>query len=187
MSAIIDRKNKKTYNCGMENACIDVKKYANAVLYFLTYCNNEYLGKTKLNKLLYYLDFIAFRDRKQSVTMDEYLHEQYGPVPSNIDRTLSELKAEKKIDVEEVAINNDNHKFKYTPLVEPDMNVFDDYEQRLLSDICNEFAMWDTKKIVDQTHLEAAWLYSKPYDKVDFDYAQDIDFFRELQANGSPA
>jgi hypothetical protein len=37
---------------------------------------------------------------------------------------------------------------------------------------------WSTDKIVSQTHLEAPWFYSKPYEIVDYAYSKDIDFFK---------
>jgi len=52
---------------------INKEKYINALLYFIENCNNKFLGKTKLNKLFYYLDFIYYRDHKVSVTLDIYI------------------------------------------------------------------------------------------------------------------
>lgn len=39
---------------------LDERKYQRAILYFVAACNNEHLGKTKLMKLLYYLDFQCY-------------------------------------------------------------------------------------------------------------------------------
>ena len=44
------------------------EKFKNAILYFVRYCNTKDLGATKLNKLMYYLDFLHYRDFKVSVT-----------------------------------------------------------------------------------------------------------------------
>ena len=153
-------------------------KYNNALLYFFKYCNNQYLGATKLNKLLYYLDFISYRDRKTSVTGDYYIHLDYGPVPDTIDDVLSALKSSDKITVTQIPYK-EGKRFEYKALGEPDMNVFDDSEKKLLENICKEFYLWSTDQIVNQTHLEAPWFYSKPYDQVDYKYASDIDFFNK--------
>lgn len=151
-------------------------KYLNALLFFMKYCNNYYLGATKLNKLLYYLDFISYRDRKQSVTGDDYLHKAYGPVPDSVDDFIAMLKKDGKIKVETISLK-DGEKKDYNPLCSPDVSVFDSYEKELLDKICKEFLLWPTEKMVAQTHLEAPWFYSKPYDVVDYDYANDIEFF----------
>ena len=58
-----------------------------------------------------------------------------------------------------------------------DEKVFDEKEQELLKNICKEFSDWSTDKIVEKTHLESPWFYSKPFEKVDYKYSSDIDFF----------
>ncbi len=85
---------------------LDERAYKNAVLYFIKYCNNQYLHATKLNKLLYYLDFIYFRDHQKSITGDTYIHQGYGPVPTRIDEVLAKLKSEGAIDTEAVPPND---------------------------------------------------------------------------------
>lgn len=154
--------------------------YKNAVLYFIKYCNNFYLHETKLNKLLYYLDFITYRNTGKSFTGDIYIHQQYGPIPASIDKILADLRSSGAINTEAVPYKDreitrfeisDNSKFTE--------EVFSKDQKALLKQICAEFGSWPTGKIVAQTHLEAPWFYSKPYEVVDYNYSKDIDFFRE--------
>ena len=155
---------------------VDKNKYRNSILFFTKYCNNKYLGATKLNKLLYYLDFISYRDKGISVTGDFYIHKDYGPVPGNIDEILTNLNKEGDLNIE-LMDYGDRGTFQYTVKKDPDMSIFNKYENELLNNICKEFSLWPTEKIVNQTHLEAPWFYSKPYEIVDFNYAKDIEFF----------
>ena len=158
---------------------LNERAYKSAVLYFIKYCNNRYLHATKLNKLLYYFDFVYFRDHKKSVTGDIYIHQGYGPVPSRIDEVLANLKQEGLIDAEAIS-NNEMEMINFTPKAGSkfDESIFSDDQKKLLKQICDEFVNWSTEKIVAQTHLEAPWFYSKPYEVVDYAYALDIDFFR---------
>ncbi|MEA2092439.1 MAG: Panacea domain-containing protein [Patescibacteria group bacterium] len=151
-------------------------KYKNAILYFIKYCNNQYLGDTKLNKLLYYLDFINYRDRKKSVTGDFYVHNHYGPTPANLSSILSEMRDSKEIEVAEEAFR-DSHATSFTIKKNLNERIFTSKEKELLKFICSEFLDWSTDKIVEQTHLEAPWFYSKPFEKVDYNYSSDIEFF----------
>ena len=161
------------------NTNINERLYKNAVLYFVKYCNNQYLHATKLNKLLYYLDFIFFRDHKKPVTGDIYIHEGYGPVPSRIDEVLATLKSEGAIDITSVDYRDgDLIQFELKDANRLDESVFLAEHKKLLKQICDEFGNWPTEKIVAQTHLEAPWFYSKPYEIVDYAYSRDIDFFR---------
>lgn len=155
---------------------LNTNKYTNAILFFIEHCNNMYLGATKLNKLLYYLDFISFRDRGTSVTGDVYVHKDYGPVPAYIDSLLEEMKEAKIISIERVPYG-ENGTFKYEAKKNTELGVFNKEEVKLLNNICKEFELWSTDKIVNQTHLEAPWFYSKPFEVVDYSYSKDIDFF----------
>ncbi|MCX6702662.1 MAG: Panacea domain-containing protein [Candidatus Wolfebacteria bacterium] len=159
---------------------IDVRLYKNAVLYFIKYCNNQYLHATKLNKLLYYLDFVYFRDHKNSVTGDVYIHQGYGPVPSRIDEILAVLKDEGAIDTEAVDFKDGELiQFELKNPKKLDESVFAPEQKKLLKQICDEFGNWPTEKIVAQTHLEAPWFYSKPYEIVDYSYSRDIELFKK--------
>jgi len=159
---------------------INASAYKNAVLYFMKYCNNQYFHATKLNKLLYYLDFVYFRDHKKSITGDVYIHQEFGPVPSRVDEMLAALKNEGAIDTNAVDYKDGEFiSFEFKNPKKLDESVFLPKQKELLKQICDEFGSWPTEKIVAQTHLEAPWFYSKPYEVVDYAYASDIDFFRK--------
>jgi len=164
---------------GAAEAKINGRLYENAILYFIKYCNNKYLHMTKLNKLLYYFDFISFRDHKAPATGDIYTHQEYGPVPTNTEIVLSTLKAKGLIDAETAPYKDGELiSFSLGKKARLDESVFSAEQKKLLKQICDEFGSWSTEKIVAQTHLEAPWFYSKPLEVVDYAYARDIDFFR---------
>ena len=152
---------------------INQKKYINALLYFLENCNNKFLGKTKLNKLFYYLDFVFYKNNKKSVTGDIYFCEQFGPVPSWLDSIKNDAIKQKLIRVE--IINIQTKKEKYHLLEKPDLSCFNCKELELLQKICEKFKSYNTNKIVDQTHFEAPWFYAELYEKIDYKYSNDIE------------
>ena len=152
---------------------INQKKYINALLYFLENCNNKFLGKTKLNKLFYYLDFVYYKNNKKSVTGDIYFCEQFGPVPSCLDSIKNDAIKQKLIRVE--IINIQTKKEKYHLLEKPDLSCFNCKELELLQKICEKFKSYNTNKIVDQTHFEAPWFYAELYEKIDYKYSNDIE------------
>ncbi len=159
---------------------LDERAYRNAIIYFIKYCNNQYLHATKLNKLLYYLDFIYYRDHKKSFTGDIYIHQSYGPVPSHIDEVLAGLKNDGVIDTKAGGYKNGELiNFELKKPAAFDESAFSPGQKKLLKQICDEFGGWPTDKIVAQTHLEAPWFYSKPYEVVDYSYARDIEFFKQ--------
>ncbi len=55
-----------------------VEKFIGAVLFF---CQDKAIAKTKLNKLLWYSDFLHFKNHTVSITGARYAHCPFGPTP----------------------------------------------------------------------------------------------------------
>lgn len=163
---------------------INKEKYTNAFLYFITHCSNEKLGLTKLNKLFYYLDFISYRDRGQSVTGEVYVHLPMGPFATDLKDTIIERAKSRNLATQS---EEESAKFgkrnRYRALVSPDMTVFDEYEQELLGYLCKNFKDWNTDQMIAQTHSEAPWVFSEVSKKLDYKNADDIEFFLDESAH----
>ena len=157
---------------------IKKEKYINALLYFISKCGNDKLGITKLNKLFYYLDFISYRDRKDSVTGETYIRLPMGPLASQLKDKIIKIAEEKDLIKEK---EEESTKFgkrnRYEALVKPDMSVFDEYEKELLKNICDTFKDWTTDQMIAQTHSEAPRVFSEPEKSIDYENADDIEFF----------
>jgi hypothetical protein len=57
--------------------------------------NPKELGKTKLNKILWYSDREFFEKNGNTISGQEYIKLQYGPVPAKIDKEIKELEDNK--------------------------------------------------------------------------------------------
>jgi len=66
------------------------EKLINAIVYFAK--NTQYLGKTKLMKLLFFLDFMHFKQTGKSVTGLEYFAWERGPVAKDLFSELGNMK-----------------------------------------------------------------------------------------------
>ncbi len=63
------------------------EKLLNAIIYFAK--NTRFCGKTKLMKLLYFLDFEHFKKTGKTVTGQDYFAWEMGPVPKSLFEELS--------------------------------------------------------------------------------------------------
>lgn len=153
-------------------------KYQQALVYFLTHCNNERLGVVKLNKLFYYLDFISFRDRGVSITGEVYVHLPKGPFAKNLTKQIDSAVKTGLLLHEEIESKKYGTRNSYQPLVKVDMTVFDTYEKKLLKSVSEYFADWSTDKMVAQTHTEAPWVFSMPSKEIDYSLADDIEILQ---------
>jgi uncharacterized phage-associated protein len=153
-------------------------KYLNALLYFIAECGNEKLGLMKLNKLFYYLDFISYRDRGETVTGETYVHLPKGPYAAVLEKTIiPSAQKEGNIDHREDESDTFGKRNRYQALQPYDLSVFDNYEKVLLSKIAKKFCDWTTSEMIAQTHTEAPWVFSEPLKALDYKNARDIEFF----------
>lgn len=153
-----------------------IEKYKNAILYFAKNLTPQQLGKTKLAKLLYYLDFISYRDTKENVTGALYYKQEYGPLAQDLTEMISNLVSEKKLEINRVVVG-EKQKDQFHTLKDPEENIFNDYEQTLLRKLLNKYADTPTDVMVAKSHLEAPWVKATNGASIDYKFAFDIEDF----------
>jgi uncharacterized phage-associated protein len=134
------------------------EKYKNAILFFIENVPN--LGVTKLNKLLYFLDFDHFEKYGNAVTDDIYENKELGPVPKHIDQILEEMQSEKLIDIVPEQII-DFVRYHLLAQAKHDANVFKPSEIEVLCEITEKWRHHTAKEIVIASHGEAPWLATR--------------------------
>lgn len=126
------------------------EKLLNAIIYFLK--NTKYCGKTKLFKLLFYLDFTHFKETGRAVTGLDYFTWQYGPAPESL---FEEMK--KPHDDFKAAINilsKDFESFQAMQARRPfDKKFFTKRELRILEQVSYIFKEALAKDMVESSHL----------------------------------
>ena len=153
-------------------------KYENAILYFAKYLTPRQLGKTKLAKLLYYLDFISYRDNGKPVTGALYYKQEYGPLAQDLTEMIGALVVENKLEVNRVIVEgSDRQKDQFRALAEPNEKVFNEYEQGLLRKLVTAYGDLPTEAIVAKSHLEAPWVRAINGAALDYKFASDIEDF----------
>ena len=124
------------------------------------------------------MDFISYRDRGLTVTGETYVHLPKGPFADSLQSVILPL-AEKEnlVEQKEDISEKFGKRNRFKALKKPDMSLFDDYEKKLLEYLCVTFKDWTTDQMVAQTHTEAPWVFSKPSKSLDYNNADDIEFF----------
>lgn len=158
-------------NINTTMAKINQKKYKNAVLFFAKKIQNGTLGKLKMMKLLYFLDFDFFEKNGRSITGDEYLRFENGPVPRMGEKILKEMNGKEiKITKRKVAegYNDQQH---IEALAEFDVNVFEKEELLMLEEIASKWEKFTGTEMKNASHGEAPWIATKPDDIIDYNLA----------------
>lgn len=131
-------------------AITNVNKVRQMILYFLGHMNVGY--KTSLNKLMFYADFLMYREHCVGISGLSYSALPYGNVPNNF-KVLYGIFNE----VEEI----DDEKPYFKPLTVCDLSVFSENEVRVLEYVAEKMAKQASTALSETNHLEDAWLKYK--------------------------
>ena len=161
-------------------AKVNQKKYENAILFFARKIQNGTLGKLKMMKLLYYLDFDFFEKYGHSVTGDEYLRWENGPVPKMAEKILASMNGKSiKITRRKVA-QGYNDQQCISPLVEFDFSVFTKEELMMLEEIGDKWEKFSGSEMKSATHGEAPWISTEPNGVIDYNLAYYRNKYGEM-------
>lgn len=136
------------------------EKLLSALVYFSK--NTRFCGKTKLFKLLYFLDFIHFRETGRSITGLNYYAWDKGPVPQDL---FHELKQPDKDLKETIALlqQSEDEDYKLCKVIAKksfDPKYFSRREKKIMEDLSFVFKDAFAKDMVEITHLSGT-----PWDK----------------------
>lgn len=89
-------------------------KLRELIIYISSMCYKDPgFGKTKLNKILFNIDFDAYRKWGKPISGQQYIALQFGPVPKRMDSILSNMERKKEIAIS----RKDYHgKIKHCPI-----------------------------------------------------------------------
>ena len=152
------------------------EKLINAIIYFGNH--TRYCGKTKLLKLLYFLDFSHFKQTGKSVTGLEYFAWEMGPVPNDLFEQLSgDMKRDMKSSIQELPAEGFQ---QIRPKKKFDDHYFCKTEMKLLEDISYIFKDAQADAMVESTHLknepwEKTLKEKGPFQIIDYMLAIDSD------------
>ena len=137
------------------------KKLLNAIAFFVV--NTKYCGKTKLYKLLYFLDFEHYSVTGRSVTGLNYFAWPKGPVPIDIHEAIDDendlLKGYFRVSTREAV--NGHQITELAPLFTFEEDNFSRREKKLLNKLSSQYQNSYAEDMVEATHLE-----NQPWDKI---------------------
>ncbi|NLT51956.1 MAG: DUF4065 domain-containing protein [Ignavibacteria bacterium] len=129
------------------------EKFANMVVYFIE--NAPF--KTRLNKLLFYADFAAYKYSGSSISGMEYAAIPKGPVPDQYEIIFGIL-AQKEIIASELVSYKDEENERFVPVKKFDTSIFKKEELTILDTVFKHFRFKKTKDIIyNISHEEEAW------------------------------
>ncbi len=156
-------------------ANLNEKKYQNIILYLSFALGGKVDGKKKLAKLLYFVDFDFFEKYGESLTGDVYKSLPMGPFPVCMEKILEAMQ-----EADKISINKQNNGNGYNPTEvysakqEPEENVFEANEIKILDRVILKYGHLNGKQLEDLTHSEAPFVGTEPGKEIVY----ELSFYR---------
>ena len=148
-------------------AMLSVSKLKNVLLYFIEKFKGVFV--TQMNKLLFFTDFLSYRENGQAITGLSFKAIQYDPVPSSWNRVYSLIDDISMIEVES---KNGNIGNKLVSDISCDLSSFSEEQLAVLDKVYNTFKNDTPSSISKKSHNEIAWIDNNDsHSLIDFKYA----------------
>lgn len=159
---------------------IPLAKLKAIIVYFCHNTDSRFLGKTKLMKLFYFLDFLHVKKFGAPVTFDTYVHLEHGPIPSSIKNLVDSVGDDFEnavladtITIERVPEINMQRIKCARPFTERDKKLFTKGELEVLDIVCKRFRTANRDTIVKASHEEAPWNQTDLLEEIPYSLATE--------------
>jgi len=145
----------------------DFYRLANLAVYI---ADRAICYKVKFMKLLWFTDFLAYKQIRRSISGLSYVALPMGPVPDEYRWIMSLLEEAGWVTVEPVFQFGE----RVLPAREANLDIFADEEKRVLESVLKKLGNASTERIVQLSHTEEAWHRTDRGERISYTFAKDI-------------
>lgn len=140
------------------------------ILYIAAKCGDDpKFNATKLNKILYFADFLSFREHGEPITGAEYMKLEHGPAPKAMKRIQAELVQSGEIEIQKRKVL-DHYRHCVVPKRAPNLASFTERDLKLVNTIIEE--LWGrTANQVSEASHGIAWQVAHLQDSIPYEAA----------------
>jgi uncharacterized phage-associated protein len=156
---------------GAENGYspISLERVKAVMLTILQECGEVFC--TKMNKLLFYIDFLSYRQRGIAMTGLSFRAIDYGPVPERWEKLYSQFD---EIRQELRPIGEYEGNILLSNIM-PDDTILNNSEKEIIRAVCARFMDYSSSKISAISHEEPAWIkYHEAHSRIPFTEAFEL-------------
>lgn len=153
----------------------DFKKFSEMVIFFTQKLEP---WKTKLNKLLFYADFMMHKQTGFSMSGVQYRAIPMGPVPNNFNSIFEYLANKEELDIYYTNFPDGGTGEQFKPNSKKAFNkdLFSTLELDILNTVAELFKNTSTNEIIKISHNEKAWIENNAEKKlIDYNYSFDLN------------
>jgi hypothetical protein len=134
------------------------ERLAELIIYISQKCSSDpKFGATKLNKILYFADFLAYGTYGRAITGVPYCHREQGPAPHRLVPVRRYLEANRAIIVQKVPLAKGKEQHRTIALRDPDMRDFSRDDLALVDGMIEYFRDLDATESSELSHQMVGW------------------------------
>jgi Protein of unknown function (DUF4065) len=149
----------------------DDGKFKELVVFISQRCEGDpAFGATKLNKLLFYADFIAFLKTGKAITWHKYRRLENGPVPRRLVPIIRELETDGTI----ITVTRDHFGFQQKRTVarrDANLAAFSGEEIALVTKLIEEFWGQSAQSVSNESHEFIGWKIAEDGEDIPYEMA----------------
>jgi putative zinc finger/helix-turn-helix YgiT family protein len=148
----------------------DLEKIKNMILYIL-YFQETY--RTKINKLLWYADFLNYKVYSVSISGNSYTHSTYGPTADDYELIIGVMLKSELIGKNEIAIHEAIRE-QLKALIPCDISIFSQDELKVMDFVLNKFKNFKCNELSDYSHQETPYKDTMEGQKISYTLAENL-------------
>lgn len=149
----------------------DLEKIENLILFIAIKCVG--VLKTKLNKLLWYIDFKHFKDHTVGITGVKYIHLPLGPVPNDYELLTFKLQGEESLEAQELIVGDYTGE-NFVAKQDADMSLFNNKEIATINLVLERLGHLGSRALTDKSHEEPAYKVTTHRQTIPYSLARNL-------------
>jgi hypothetical protein len=134
------------------------EKFRELVLYISQKCAGDAkFGATKLNKILYFSDFLAYANSGEAITSFEYQRLPKGPAPRRLLPVRAKMMEDGILGLQEVRLRGGKTQKRSVNLRSPNLKIFTGEEIELVDSVIDALADADAETASELSHRMVGW------------------------------
>jgi hypothetical protein len=136
----------------------DERRFKELILYISQKCaHDKKFGSTKLNKILFYSDFLAYGNLGEPITGFEYQRLEQGPAPRKLLPIRKAMIKRGELGLQEVRLQGAKAQIRTVNLRSPDLKVFTASQIAIVDSVIEALRDADADAVSELSHRMAGW------------------------------
>ncbi len=137
-------------------------KFEELILYISQKCANDTkFGATKLNKILFFSDFLYYATNSRSITGQEYQRLPNGPAPRRLVPVRKRMVNERSLALFRVPLADGKHQDRTAALRSPNLGKFKADEIAMVDTVITALADKNADQVSNLSHKFVSWIAAR--------------------------